>query len=139
MSLTVTISSYCSWNRARWSTSRGSCSYPDVRKRYAFSNRSGVLLSPSRPGSSPILMSKSLMSSCIMESSYSTGKGLRYEKGTGQAPLRRRRRGVEKSAHERDRGAGVLPDGGRQRGDGGRAADVRVPDGRGGAAPRGDP
>ena len=33
---------------------RGSCRYPEVRKAIAFSNRSGVFASPSRPGSSPI-------------------------------------------------------------------------------------
>src|SRR5579859_1615673 len=59
MSLTITISSYLTGKRAPLTTLRTSVWYPLVRKRKAFSTRSGVRARPSRPGSStscPIIL-----------------------------------------------------------------------------------
>src|SRR6266498_2681569 len=53
MSLTTTISSYFTSNSAPLTILRASVWYPLVRKRRAFSTRSGVRRSPSRRGSSP--------------------------------------------------------------------------------------
>src|SRR5205823_13015077 len=52
MSLTITISSYLTGKSAPFTTLRTSVWYPLVRKRRAFSTRSGVRVRPSRSGSS---------------------------------------------------------------------------------------
>src|ERR1039457_5955403 len=66
MSLTTTISSYATLNIAPFRSSFGSCLYPPVRWRIAFSKRSGVRSKPSRSGSSPISTISFRTSSAIL-------------------------------------------------------------------------